>query len=142
MRAVSGALRYQAIALMGVVERNTYLVKRYGWWELAFFVWTVANTLTIVFIAKGVEATGGHARRRAPDREPADRRGDLVLPRDRVRDPHRDRRVGALGGDDRVHVHGAAAARRCTCSGWARSPCSTASCARRRCSPSSRSSSG
>src|SRR3979490_1761671 len=44
---------------MGVVERNSYLVKRYGWWELAFFAWTVANTLTIVFIAKGVEATGG-----------------------------------------------------------------------------------
>ncbi|MEA2385429.1 MAG: type transport system permease protein [Solirubrobacteraceae bacterium] len=59
MRATSGALRYQAVALMGVVERNSYLVKRYGWWELAFFVWTVANTLTIVFIAKGVEATGG-----------------------------------------------------------------------------------
>jgi ABC-2 type transport system permease protein len=59
MRAMSGALRYQAVALMGVVERNSYLVKRYGWWELAFFIWTVANTLTIVFIAKGVEATGG-----------------------------------------------------------------------------------
>jgi ABC-2 type transport system permease protein len=53
------ALRQQAIALTGVVERNAYLVKRYGWWELAFFVWTVANTLTIVFIAEGVEATGG-----------------------------------------------------------------------------------
>jgi ABC-2 type transport system permease protein len=52
-------VRHQAIALMGVIERNAYLVKRYGWWELAFFVWTVANTLTIVFIAKGVEATGG-----------------------------------------------------------------------------------
>jgi ABC-2 type transport system permease protein len=59
MRATAGALRFQAIALMGVVERNAYLVKRYGWWELAFFVWTVANTLTVVFIAKGVEATGG-----------------------------------------------------------------------------------
>jgi len=54
-----GALRLQAIALGGVVERNAYLVRRYGWWELAFFVWTVANTLTIVFIAEGVEATGG-----------------------------------------------------------------------------------
>jgi ABC-2 type transport system permease protein len=53
------ALRHQAIALGGVVERNAYLVKRYGWWELAFFVWTVANALTIVFIAEGVEATGG-----------------------------------------------------------------------------------
>jgi len=59
MRAASATLRYQAIALMGVVERNSYLVKRYGWWELAFFLWTVANTLAIVFIAKGVEATGG-----------------------------------------------------------------------------------
>ena len=59
MRAMSATMRNQGIALMGVVERNSYLVKRYGWWELAFFLWTVANTLTVVFIAKGVEATGG-----------------------------------------------------------------------------------
>src|SRR5918911_794609 len=59
MRAMAATMRNQGIALMGVVERNSYLVKRYGWWELAFFVWTVANTLTVVFIAKGVEATGG-----------------------------------------------------------------------------------
>ena len=59
MRAATEAMRLQGIALLGVVERNAYLVKRYGWWELAFFVWTVANTLTVVFIAKGVEATGG-----------------------------------------------------------------------------------
>ena len=52
------------------------------------------------------------ARRRAPDDDPADRRRDLGLPRDRLRDPHRDGRVGALGGHDRVHVHGAAVARR------------------------------
>jgi ABC-2 type transport system permease protein len=54
------AVRRQLIGLVGVVERNAYLIKRYGWWELAFFLWTVANTLTIVFIAKGVEAAGGH----------------------------------------------------------------------------------
>src|SRR3954451_10857327 len=59
MRAVSATARLQAIALLGVVERNAYLVKRYGWWEAAFFAWTVANTLTVVFIAEGVEATGG-----------------------------------------------------------------------------------
>jgi ABC-2 type transport system permease protein len=51
--------RLQAIALLGVVERNVYLVKRYAWWELAFFVWTIANTLTVVFIAEGIEAGGG-----------------------------------------------------------------------------------
>ena len=54
--AASGCRRSRS---RGVVERNAYLVKRYGWWELAFFVWTVANTLTIVFIADGVEAAGG-----------------------------------------------------------------------------------
>jgi ABC-2 type transport system permease protein len=53
------AMRLQAIALLGVVERNAYLVKRYGWWELAFFVWTIANTLTVTFIADGVQAGGG-----------------------------------------------------------------------------------
>jgi ABC-2 type transport system permease protein len=47
------------IALLGVVERNTYLNKRSGWWELAFFVWTIANTLTVVFIADGIKAGGG-----------------------------------------------------------------------------------
>jgi len=53
-------MRIQLIGLWGIVERNVYLVRRYFWWELAFFVWTVANTLTITFIAKGVQATGGH----------------------------------------------------------------------------------
>jgi ABC-2 type transport system permease protein len=53
-------MRIQLIGLWGIVERNTYLVRRYFWWELAFFIWTVANTLTITFIAKGVEASGGH----------------------------------------------------------------------------------
>ena len=53
----------------GVVERNWYLVKRYAWWELAFFVWTVANTLTIVFIAKGVEAAGGRSTSNRADHD-------------------------------------------------------------------------
>jgi len=59
MRGAAAALRFEFIALTGVLERNANLVKRYGWWELAFFVWSLANTLTIVFIAKGVEAAGG-----------------------------------------------------------------------------------
>ncbi len=53
------AVRHQLIGLLGVVERNAYLVKRYAIWEVTWFVWTVANTLTIVFIAKGVQAAGG-----------------------------------------------------------------------------------
>ncbi len=59
MRARMGTMRAELIGLGGVVERNVYLSRRYIWWDLAFFLWTVANTLTIVFIAKGIEATGG-----------------------------------------------------------------------------------
>ncbi len=55
----AATLRHELIGLAGVFERNVYLVKRYIWWDVAFFVWTVANTLTIVFIAKGIEAGGG-----------------------------------------------------------------------------------
>jgi ABC-2 type transport system permease protein len=55
----AAALRHELIGLAGVIERNVYLVKRYIWWDVAFFIWTVANTLTIVFIAKGIEAGGG-----------------------------------------------------------------------------------
>src|SRR5215212_7063371 len=54
MQSTTQAVRHELIGLGGVVERNWYLVKRYIWWELAFFLWTAANTLTIVFIAKGV----------------------------------------------------------------------------------------
>lgn len=59
MHGPASTLRSELIGLTGVVERNVYLVKRYVWWEIAFFFWTVANTLTIVFIARGVEASGG-----------------------------------------------------------------------------------
>src|SRR6059058_3463526 len=53
----AATVRHELVGLGGVVERNWYLVKRYVWWELAFFLWTCANTLTIVFIAKGVGAS-------------------------------------------------------------------------------------
>jgi ABC-2 type transport system permease protein len=56
----TGALRRELIGFAGIVERNVYLIRRFAWWELAWFLYTVANTLTIVFIAKGVEAGGGH----------------------------------------------------------------------------------
>ena len=58
MRETSIAVRRELIGFAGIVERNTYLIRRFAWWELAWFLYTVANTLTIVFIAKGVEAAG------------------------------------------------------------------------------------
>ena len=110
MRAVALSLRHELIGLAGVVERNVYLTRRYIYWDVAFFVWTVANTLTIVFIAEGIEATGGQIDVERVDDDAADRRRRLGVPRDHLRVPHRDGRLGALGGDDRVHVHGAALA--------------------------------
>jgi ABC-2 type transport system permease protein len=53
----SNAVRHELIGLSGVVERNLYLVKRYIWWDVAFMFWTIANTLTIVFIARGVDVS-------------------------------------------------------------------------------------
>ena len=58
MTTIGSTLRAELVGAGGVVERNVYLTKRYIWWDLAWFVWTVANTLTIVFIAKGIEASG------------------------------------------------------------------------------------
>jgi ABC-2 type transport system permease protein len=52
MTAIAARTRHELIGLYGVVERNWYLVKRYALWEVAFFLWTIANTLTIVFISK------------------------------------------------------------------------------------------
>ena len=58
-REQTGVLRRELIGFAGIVERNIYLIRRFAWWELAWFIYTVANTLTIVFIAKGIEAGGG-----------------------------------------------------------------------------------
>ncbi|HEX3224632.1 MAG TPA: hypothetical protein VHQ89_00915, partial [Gaiellaceae bacterium] len=54
MTAIGATLRQELIGLGGIVERNVYLTKRYLLWDVAFMVWTIANTLTIVFIARAV----------------------------------------------------------------------------------------
>ena len=59
MAVEPSALRRELIGFAGIVERNVYLIRRFAWWELAWFLYTVANTLTIVFIAKGIEHAGG-----------------------------------------------------------------------------------
>src|SRR5918994_881794 len=48
-QGAAAVLRHELIGLAGVFERNVYLVKRYIWWDIAFFVWTIANTLAIVY---------------------------------------------------------------------------------------------
>ena len=53
----SQTVRHELVALVGVVERNLYLTKRYFLWDVAFLLWTIANTLTIVFIARGVDVS-------------------------------------------------------------------------------------
>jgi ABC-2 type transport system permease protein len=58
MRGAAASLRLELLGLSGIVERNMYIIRRYIWWELAFFIWTLANTLTIVYIPKGFAAAG------------------------------------------------------------------------------------
>jgi len=53
-RNLRATVRQELIGLGGIVERNVYLTKRYILWDVAFMVWTIANTLTIVFIARSV----------------------------------------------------------------------------------------
>jgi ABC-2 type transport system permease protein len=104
----AAAVRHELVGLGGVVERNWYLVKRYVWWEVAFFLWTCANTLTIVFIAKGVGASPAEQNQLATTLLIG---GVIwaylgiifeILTETGL--------VGAVGRDDRVHVHGAALA--------------------------------
>ena len=65
MSAVGATVRSELIGLGGIVERNVYLTKRYFLWDLAFMVWTIANTLTIVFIARAVKLPAAQENRLA-----------------------------------------------------------------------------
>ena len=99
----------RGVSFGGVVERNWYLIKRYFWWELAFFVWSLANTLTITFIAKGIEAAGGQIdvnRATTTLLIGAVIWSYLGIVFEFMTETVA---VGALGGDDRVHLHGTAA---------------------------------
>ena len=116
-------MRNQLVGLGGIVERNVYLTKRYFLWDLAFMVWTIANTLTIVFIARA--AGLGPERENRLATQPPRRRRDLGVPRDHLRVRDGDGRLGALGGHDRVHVHGADLAARAPVRPWPPSRCST-----------------
>ena len=60
MSAYAVEMRNQLVGLFGIVERNVYLTKRYFLWDLAFMVWTIANTLTIVFISRGIGVSPAH----------------------------------------------------------------------------------
>ncbi|QTA38242.1 ABC transporter permease [Thermosipho ferrireducens] len=46
-------------ACWAFIERNFNLIKRYWKWELVFFVYTIANSVTMGFIGKGIESFGG-----------------------------------------------------------------------------------
>ena len=59
---------------------------------------------------EGHRGSGWRARRESCCDEPPHRRSRLGLPRRALRVPDGDGRLGALGRDDRVHVHGAALA--------------------------------
>lgn len=46
-------------AAWAFVERNFNLTKRYWKWEVVFLAYTVANSVTMGFIGKGIESFSG-----------------------------------------------------------------------------------
>jgi ABC-2 type transport system permease protein len=53
------SIRRELRASWAFIERNFNLTKRYWKWEVVFLVYTVANSVTMGFIGKGVEAFSG-----------------------------------------------------------------------------------
>ena len=97
------------------IERNLFLIKRYWGWEIAFLVYAIDER------ARPSPSSASEQDDQALRAVADDRRHLLELPLDRVRLHRRDRRLGALGGHARVHLHGAhpaldaaARARRCS----------------------------
>ncbi len=58
-------LKNELVGLGGIVERNIYLTKRYILWDFAFLLWTIANTLTIVFISRNVHTSAAQQNKLA-----------------------------------------------------------------------------
>ena len=52
------AIRAEATAAWAFFRRNLHLIKRYWGWEVVFFVYTAANSVTMGFIGKGFSAFG------------------------------------------------------------------------------------
>jgi ABC-2 type transport system permease protein len=57
------ALRREASALLGFMERQRSIYKRFWAWELVFFVYSLISVLSIGYLATGLPAidSGGHA---------------------------------------------------------------------------------
>src|SRR5690606_30303127 len=53
--AAAGEMR----ASLAFVERNVNLVKRYWAWEVVWILYTIANSLAVVLIARSVNAAAG-----------------------------------------------------------------------------------
>ena len=109
MSALAATVRSELIGLGGIVERNVYLTKRYFLWDAR-----VHGVDDREHAHDRLHRACGRSCRPATENtardEPARRRGHLGLPRDHLRVRHGDGRLGALGRDDRVHVHGSAVA--------------------------------
>ncbi len=53
------ALRHEARAAYGFVERNVNLVKRYWAWEVVWLIYSTANALSVTFIGAGMGEISG-----------------------------------------------------------------------------------
>lgn len=53
-----GRLRHETLASYAFIERNFFLVRRYWGWELAFLVYNVTSSLSVMYIGKAQQVPG------------------------------------------------------------------------------------
>lgn len=51
-------LRHELVASFGFVERNFFLVRRYWGWELAFLIYNITSSLSVLYIGKAQQIEG------------------------------------------------------------------------------------
>ena len=54
------ALRWEANAFVGFLERQKNLYKRYWAWEMVWVLYTLVTTLSIGYLASGMNSIGMH----------------------------------------------------------------------------------
>ncbi|MDI3340513.1 MAG: ABC transporter permease [Sphaerobacter sp.] len=56
----AGRLRREALAAYAFMERNFFLARRYWGWEIAFLVYNITSSLSVLYIGKAQEVNSQH----------------------------------------------------------------------------------
>ncbi|MGH7746341.1 MAG: hypothetical protein ACREQ5_16525, partial [Candidatus Dormibacteria bacterium] len=58
----TAALRHEAGAFVGFLERQKNIYRRFWAWEAVWFVYSLVSVMSIGYLANGLEATGAPGR--------------------------------------------------------------------------------